>query len=56
MATPYVARQLSPAHPDLANGAGVPARLANERYVDSLARIVCYWGYPAVDTFGRTGI
>ena len=29
-------------------------RLANEKYVESLARIVYYWGYPAVDTFGRT--
>lgn len=48
-ATPF-----TPAHPDLANAAGVPARLANEKYVESLARIVYYWGYPAVDTFGRT--
>jgi hypothetical protein len=46
----------TPAHPDLANAAGVPARLANERYVESLARIVYYWGYPAVDTFGRTSM
>ena len=23
-------------------------------YVESLARIVYYWGYPAVDAFGRT--
>jgi hypothetical protein len=51
---PYVARQFTPAHPDLANAGGVPARLANERYVESLARIVYYWGVPAVDTFGRT--
>ena len=42
------------AHPDLANAAGVPAKLANEKYVQSLARILYYWGYPAVDTFGRT--
>ena len=48
-ATPF-----TPAHPDLANAAGVPARLANEKYVESLARITYYWGYPAVDTFGRT--
>ena len=29
-------------------------KLANEKYVESLARVVYYWGYPAVDTFGRT--
>ena len=51
---PYAARAFNAAHPDLPNAAGVPARLANERYVESLARIVYYWGYPAVDTFGRT--
>ncbi|MEJ8848334.1 DUF1254 domain-containing protein [Variovorax rhizosphaerae] len=48
------ARALNPAHADLANAAGVPARLANEKYVESLARIVYYWAYPAVDAFGRT--
>ena len=47
-------RSLKPAHPDLANAAGVPAELANERYVEALAYIVYYWGYPAIDTFGRT--
>jgi hypothetical protein len=51
---PYAARAFNAAHPDLANAAGVPARLANERYVESLARIVYYWGYPAVDALGRT--
>ena len=51
---PSVVRAITPAHPDLANGAGVPARLANEQYVESLARIVYYWGYPAVDAYGRT--
>jgi hypothetical protein len=51
---PYLARQFTPAHADLADAGGVPARLANERYVDSLARIVYYWGYPAVDALGRT--
>jgi len=51
---PYTARSFTPAHADLANSTGVPAQLANERYVESLARIVYYWGYPAVDTFGRT--
>ncbi len=52
--TTCIARSLMPAHPDLANGAGIPTRLANERYVESLARLVYYWGYPAVDAFGRT--
>ena len=51
---PYAARAFNAAHPELANAAGVPARLANERYVESLAHIVYYWGYPAVDAFGRT--
>ena len=51
---PYATRAFNAAHPDLVNAAGVPARLANERYVESLARIVYYWGYPAVDAFGRT--
>jgi hypothetical protein len=51
---PYPVRAFSPAHADLALGAGVPAQLANERYVEALARIVFYWGYPALDTFGRT--
>lgn len=54
MTTPYPVRALTPAHPDLANAAGIPAQLANAKYVESLARIVYYWGYPAVDTFGRT--
>ena len=51
---PYVARAFTPVHPDLKDAAGVPAGIANERYVESLARIVYYWGYPAVDTLGRT--
>ena len=54
MTTPYPVRALTPAHPDLANAAGIPAQLANAKHVESLARIVYYWGYPAVDTFGRT--
>lgn len=54
MTAPFTARALIPAHPDLAKAAGVSAQLANERYVEALARIVYYWGYPAVDTFGRT--
>ena len=51
---PYVARAFTPVHPDLKDAAGVPAGIANARYVESLARIVYYWGYPAVDTLGRT--
>ncbi|WP_165190427.1 DUF1254 domain-containing protein [Caulobacter soli] len=53
-AVPYVARQFNAAHPDLADSAGVAARLANQAYVEALAKIVFHWGYPAVDTFGRT--
>jgi hypothetical protein len=52
---PYTARAFNPAHADLARSAGVPARLANEAYVEALARIVYYWGYAAVDQFGRHG-
>lgn len=50
----YLAKTFNPAHPALANAAGVPARLANEAYVESLTRLLYYWGYPAVDAFGRT--
>jgi hypothetical protein len=53
-AAPYVARQFDAAHPDLANSAGVAAKLANQAYVEALAKIVFHWGYPAVDTFSRT--
>ncbi|MUV15144.1 DUF1254 domain-containing protein [Noviluteimonas gilva] len=53
-AVPYEARAFTPVHPDLKNAAGAPAGIANARYVESLARIVYYWGYPAVDTWGRT--
>ena len=45
----YTARAFNPAHADLPRSAGVPARLANEDYVESLARIVYYWAYPAID-------
>ena len=54
MTSLHTAGAFTAAHPDLANAAGVPAQLANEKYVESLARILYYWGYPAVDTFGRT--
>jgi hypothetical protein len=53
---PYVARAFNPAHGDLPRSAGVPARLANEEYVEALARLIYYWGYPAVDMFGRTSM
>jgi len=53
-AVPYTVRAFTTAHPDLKNAAGVPARLANEAYVEALGRVVYYWGYPAVDAFGRT--
>lgn len=51
---PYPVRAFNPAHPELKNAAGVPAKLANEAYVEALGRIVYYWGYPAVDANGRT--
>ena len=53
---PYTARAFNPAPADLPRSAGVPALLANEAYVEALARIVYYWGYPAVDIFGRTSM
>jgi hypothetical protein len=53
---PYAARAFNPAHADLSRSAGVPARLANEEYVEALARVVYYWAYPAVDIFGRTSM
>jgi hypothetical protein len=54
--TPYTASAFTPAHADLARSAGVSAQLANEEYVAALARVVYYWGYPAVDLLGRTGM
>jgi hypothetical protein len=51
---PYAARAFMPAHGDLPLSAGVPAQLANEAYVEDLARLVYYWGYPAVDVMTRT--
>ncbi len=53
-ALPYAARQFNPAHPDLRNAAGVPAQLASEGYVAALAHVVYFWGYPGLDTMGRT--
>ena len=45
-----------PRMPDLPRSAGMPAQLANEAYVEALARVVYYWAYPAVDSFGRTNM
>lgn len=53
-AASYPVRQFTPAHPNLKNGAGVPASLASEHYVEALARVVYVWGHPLVNTFGRT--
>lgn len=50
----YLVRALTPANPGLANGAGVPARIANEHYVEALARVVYIWGHALVNTVGRT--
>jgi hypothetical protein len=51
---PYAARAFTPAHGDFARSSGVPAKVANEQYVEALARIVYYWGYPAIDVMART--
>ena len=40
---PYTARAFNPAHADLPRSAGIPAQLANEDYVEALARVVYYW-------------
>jgi hypothetical protein len=53
---PYVARAFNPAHADLPRSRGIPARLANEEYVEALARIVYYWAYPAIDVTSRTSM
>jgi hypothetical protein len=34
----------------------MPARLANEEYVEALARLVYYWAYPAIDVTSRTSM
>jgi hypothetical protein len=51
---PYTTRAFTPAHGDLARSGGVPAQLANEQYVQALAHVVYYWGYPAIDIMTRT--
>jgi hypothetical protein len=52
----YLARTFNPPHADLARSGGVPAQLANEHYVEALARLVYYWAYPAIDVTSRTGM
>ena len=52
--SPYEVRAFTPAHPDLARSGGVPAELANQEYIEALARLVYYWGYPSVDVITRT--
>jgi len=51
----YTVHAFTPAHGDLARSGGIPAQLANEDFVQALARIVYYWGYPAIDIMTRTG-
>lgn len=50
----YVSRAFNAANPNLARSAGKGAQLANEDYVRSLARVVYYWAYPAIDVSSRT--
>lgn len=51
---PYPVRAFTPVHPGLKDGAGAPAVLAAEHYVEALARVVYVWGHPLVNVFGRT--
>ena len=53
---PYLSQAFNPANPNLARSAGAPAQLANEDYVEALARIVYYWAYPAIDMTSRTSM
>jgi hypothetical protein len=50
------ALSFAPAHPDLPHAGGVAAQAGSESYVEALARVVFYWAYPGVDTFGRTNV
>ncbi|WP_274627475.1 DUF1254 domain-containing protein [Arvimicrobium flavum] len=52
----YLSRAFNAAHADLARSAGMPAQLANEQYVEALARLVYYWAYPAIDVTSRTSM
>jgi hypothetical protein len=50
------AEAFKPAHADLPRSGGMPAQLADEAYVEALARLVYYWGYPAIDVTSRTSM
>jgi hypothetical protein len=50
---PYAARGFTPAHGERGS-LGSQAQFANQEYVEALARIVDYWGYPAIDVMSRT--
>jgi hypothetical protein len=52
----YRAEAFNTAHAGLARSAGLPAQLANEEYVEALARLVYYWAYPAIDVTSRTSM
>ncbi len=52
----YLSEAFNPASPNLARSAAAPALLANEDYVEALARIVYYWAYPAIDVTSRTSM
>jgi hypothetical protein len=51
-----LAQSYNATHADLPRSAGMPAQLANEEYVEALARIVYYWAYPAIDVTSRTSM
>jgi hypothetical protein len=50
----YVARAFTVVDGALARPADGHAQLADEAYVEALARVVYYWAYPAVDLIRRT--
>lgn len=50
------AQSFVPGRPDLPHARGVAATVASEAFVEALGRVVFYWGYPAVDAFGRTNM
>ena len=50
----HITQGFTPAHADLPRSAGLPALLGSQSYVEALARVVYYWGYPGVETFART--
>ncbi|MFD1811522.1 DUF1254 domain-containing protein [Rhodococcus gannanensis] len=56
LSTDQAAQSFVPAHTDLPHSGGVPALNAADAFVESLGRVVFYWAYPGVDTFGRTNM